>query len=86
MYLVCPHTLSAQVLDWISSVGLPTLHQEPEVADCLSQAEILRNHFHTGFYSVAQVSTCALFARIVSRQTCVFVHSFAMADKNEDPT
>ena len=45
-----------QVLSWIEDVGLPTIHQQPEIADCLSKAELYLHHFQTGFFSIANVS------------------------------
>ena len=46
----------SQVLVWLDDVGLPTIHQQPEIADCLSKAELYLHHFETGFYSIANVN------------------------------
>ncbi|KAI0220455.1 hypothetical protein LSAT2_028041 [Lamellibrachia satsuma] len=44
-----------KVMKWLLIVGLPTVHQEPEIADSLNKAHILKINFETGFYAVAQV-------------------------------
>ncbi|XP_074661927.1 uncharacterized protein LOC141914593 isoform X2 [Tubulanus polymorphus] len=38
-------------LNWIEEIGLKNVSQSPEYATTLSQAEINKNHFETGFYA-----------------------------------
>ncbi len=49
--------LSFQVMEWINNVGFPTLNQDPDLADCLSKAEIFKNNYETGFYAASKVIT-----------------------------
>ncbi len=46
-----------QVQDWFIQKGIKELKRKIEIADSLSRAEMLCNHFDTGLYSKGKVST-----------------------------
>ena len=56
---ICWHVkallLFCQVLQWVNDIGMPGVNEDPEIADCLSKAEIFKTHFETGFYAIAKV-------------------------------
>ncbi|XP_077978980.1 uncharacterized protein LOC144434404 [Glandiceps talaboti] len=43
-----------QLIDWINNKGMAYLKTNTEVPDCLGQAEILKNHYETGFLTSAK--------------------------------
>nr|XP_006821074.1 PREDICTED: uncharacterized protein LOC102807700 [Saccoglossus kowalevskii] len=53
-----------KLIDWINNKGMVYLRHNTEIPDCLSRAEIIKNHFETGFLTtskeVIQHSECLL--------------------------
>ena len=43
------------MLQWLTTVGLPIIQQNADIAMSVGEAEILKNHYETGFYSIAKV-------------------------------
>ncbi|XP_064634771.1 uncharacterized protein LOC135492315 isoform X2 [Lineus longissimus] len=43
-----------KIIKWLNEVGMPKFKEPVEIADSLSQAETLKNHFEAGFYTTAK--------------------------------